>query len=58
MKEEIISQIKDEVNIEKVEGQLKAILIELDDIRNRSMRSNLIFKGIKEEPNEKWEGTS
>ena len=32
---------------------MKAVLIELEDLRNRSMRENLIIKGIEEDPNEK-----
>ena len=33
-------------------------MIELDDIRNCSMRSTLIFKNIDQKPNETWEDTS
>ena len=43
--------------ITKVEAQLKAALIELEDLRNRSMRSTLVFKNIREEQNETWEDT-
>ena len=50
--------IKEEINIRKIEGQLKAALIELEDLRNRSMRSTLIFKDIKEERKETWEDTA
>ena len=50
--------IKEEINIRKIEGQLKAALIELEDLRNRSMRSTLIFKNIKEERKETWEDTA
>lgn len=62
LKEEITNQ-QNEINaktadhIMKVEAQLKATLIELDDLRNRSMRSTLVFKNIREEPNETWEDT-
>ena len=41
-------------NIGKVEAQrsqMKGILIEMEDLRNRSMRSNLIIKGVQENPN-------
>ena len=41
-------------NIGKVEAQrsqMKGILIEMEDLRNQSMRSNLIIKGIQENPN-------
>ena len=37
---------------------MNGILIEMDDLRNRSMRSHLIIKSIQESPNEKWEDTS
>ena len=50
--------IKEEINIRKIEGQLKAALIELEDLRNRSMRSTFIFKNIKEEKKEMWEDTA
>ena len=50
--------VKEEINIRKIEGQLKAALIELEDLRNRSMRSTLIFKNIKEERKETWEDTA
>ena len=33
--------------IPKIEGQIKGVFIELEDSRNRSMRSTLIFKNIK-----------
>ena len=33
--------------IPKIEGQIKGVFIELEDSRNRSMRSILIFKNIK-----------
>lgn len=35
----------------------KSMMADLDDQINRSMRSTLIFKGIKDEPNESWENT-
>ena len=52
--------VKEEINIRKIEGQLKAALrlIELEDLRNRSMRSTLIFKNIKEERKETREDTA
>ena len=43
--------------IKKVKAQLKAAMIELEDLRNRSMRSLLVFKNIIEEQNETWEDT-
>ena len=52
---EIHSQTADQ--IKKVEAQLKAVMVELEDLRNRSMRSTLVFKNIREEGNEKWEDT-
>ena len=39
---EIHSQTADQ--IKKVEDQLKAAMIELEDLRNRPMRSTLVFK--------------
>ena len=50
---EIHSQTADQ--IKKVEAQLKAVMVELEDLRNRFMRSTLVFKNIREEGNEKWE---
>ena len=50
---EIHSQTADQ--IKKVEAQLKAVMVELEDLRNRSMRSTLVFKNIREEGNEKWQ---
>ena len=47
---EIDSQTADQ--IKKVEDQLKAVMVELEDLRNRSMRSTLVFKNIREERNE------
>ena len=35
--------------IPNIEAQIKGVFIELEDLRNRSMRSTLIFKNIKEE---------
>ena len=37
---------------------MKATLIELEDLRNRIMRSTLIFKNIPGIRNEPWEDTS
>ena len=54
---DLVLKIKDSLNISKLESQMKAVLIELEDLRNRSMRENLIIKGIEEDPNEKWEDT-
>ena len=56
--ENIKSEIREEVNIKKIEAQLRATHIELEDLRNRSMRSTLIFKNIKEENHENWEDSS
>ena len=44
-------------NIRKIE-LMKGMLIELKDLRNRSMQSNLTIKGFQESLNEKWEDTS
>ena len=32
-------------------------MIELEDLRNRCMRSTLIFKNIDQKPNQTWEDT-
>ena len=45
------------LNIKKLEAQVKATLIDLEDLRNRSMRSTLVFKNIREEHYETWEDT-
>ena len=49
---EIHSQTADQ--IKKVEAQLKAGSIGLEGLRNRSMRSTLVFKNIREKT---WEDT-
>ena len=46
-------EIKQELNIKKLETQLRGALMELEDLRYRSMRSTLIFKNVKEENNER-----
>ena len=35
--------------ISKIEARIKGILIEIDNLKNRSMSSTLIFKNIHEE---------
>ena len=52
------SEIKQEINITKLEAQLRGALIELEDLRNRSMRSTFVFKNIKEQNNERWDDTA
>ena len=47
----------DKLNIKKLEAQVKGTIIELEDLRNRSMRSTLVFRNIKEEHCETWEDT-
>ena len=37
---------------------MRGIFSELEDLWNRAMRCNLIFKGIHEKDNVKWEDTS
>ena len=56
--EKATKAIKEEININKLEVQLKSFSIELEDLRNRSMRSTLIFKNIKEEGETTWEETA
>ena len=47
----------DKLNIKKLEAQVKGTLIELEDLRNKSMRSPLVFKNIREEHYETWDDT-
>ena len=44
--------------IPKIKAQIKGVFIELEDLRNRSMRSTLIFKNIKEEIESTWEDSA
>ena len=53
-----VKQVKNDWLITKLEGQVKSVLIELQNIRNRSMRENLILKGMGESSNENWENTT
>ena len=55
---DVVKQVKNELQITKLEGQKKNVLIELQDIRKRTIRDNLIFKGVDESANEKWENTT
>ena len=43
--------------ISKIAAQIKEILTELEDLRNRSIRSTLIFKNIHEVNEITWEDT-
>ena len=54
----VTAQVKEDLHINKIETQLPGVLLELEDLRNRSIRSNLIFKGIPEESKETWHDTS
>ena len=47
----------DKLNIKKLESQVRGTLIELEDLRNRSICSTLVFKNIREEHYETWEDT-
>ena len=47
----------EKLNIKKSEAQVKDTLIELEDLRNRSMHSTLVFKNIREEYHETSEDT-
>ena len=64
MREEISTTLKAEVKeellleITKLQSQMKATLIELEDLWNCAMRSTLIFKNILGIQNESWEDTS
>ena len=51
-------EMKQQLNVKKLETQLRGALMELEDLRNRSMRSTLIFKNVKEENNERWDDTA
>ena len=51
-------ELKEKFNFKIFETQLKGAMIELEDLRNRSMRSTLIFKNIDQKANESWEDTS
>ena len=44
-------------HINKLEAQVRDTLMEIDDLRNRSMRNTLIFRNVPEENNETWEDT-
>ena len=46
------------MEITKLQAQMKVTLIELEDLRNRTMRSTLIFKNIPGIQNKSWEDTS
>ena len=47
----------DKLNNKKLEAQVKGTLIELEDLRNRSMHSTIVFKNIREEHYETWKDT-
>ena len=51
-------QTQEKFRIPKIEAQRKRVLIELEDLRNRSMRSTVIFKNIHEENESTWEDTA
>ena len=44
--------------ISKIEARIKRVFIELEVLRNQSMRSTLIFKNIKEENESPWEDSA
>ena len=54
----LTAEIKEKLRITKLQAQMKATLIELEDLRNRTMRSTLIFKNIPGIQNESWKDTS
>ena len=55
---DVVKEVKNKLQITKLEGQKKNVLIELQDIRKCTVRDNLIFKGVDESANEKWENTT
>lgn len=44
-------ELKEEFNFEKLETQLKGALTTLEELRNCSMSSTLIFKNTDQKPN-------
>ena len=54
----ITTQVKEDLPINKIETQLRRVLLEFEDLWCRSIRSNLIFKGIPQELKETWDDTS
>ena len=64
MRKEISTKLKAEIKkellleITKLQAQMKVTLIELEDLRNRTMRSTLIFKNIPGIQTKSWEDTS
>ena len=47
----------EKLKIKKLEAQVYLSLIELEDLRDRSMCSTLVFKNIRAEHYETWQGT-
>ena len=43
----ITTQVKEDLHINKIETQLRGVLLELEDLRNHSMKYNLITRRIK-----------
>ena len=54
----ITTQVKEDLHINKIETQLRSVPLELEDLRNQSLKSNLIFKEIPEEAKETWDNTT
>ena len=52
------AEIKEELEITKLQAQMKAPLTEFEDLQNRTMRSTLIFKNIPGIQNKSWKDTS
>ena len=48
-------KFKEKFKFNRLETQLKGALIQLEDLRNDSMRSTLIFKNIDQKPIKTWE---
>ena len=55
---DVVKEVKNKLQITKLEGQKKNVLIELQDIRKCTIRDNLIFKGVDKSANKKWENTT
>ena len=52
---DLINNLTDHIN--KLEAQVRGTIMEIEDLRNRSMRNTLIFRNLPEENNETWEDT-
>ena len=57
--QETKNELTEKFQINRITSEIEAMKIELEDLKNRSMRSTLIIKNIPEEKNENsWEDTA